>query len=244
MAKHRYLALPDKLDTRDFLEREAATPLPLKADLSQWLPPVRDQGQEGSCTGFAGTGIMGWMWRKYYNNPLTFAPQFLYRCERTIEGDVSQDAGASSRTMMLSMETYGVCLESSDPYSDTGWTNPASKEQLAEARNYRIGSYARTLTRNGVKAVLAGGNVASIGILVYDSFESDTVASTGIVPVPNPKNEQLLGGHEIYIFGYDDTKEVFHVRNSWGQTWGMQGNFTLPYGYWPYVMDSWVAYHK
>ena len=60
-------------------------------------------------------------------------------------------------------------------------------------------------------------------------FESEAVAKTGIVPLPDTKNEQLLGGHCIDLVGYDDIKEVFICRNSWGEGWGDGGNFYLPY---------------
>ena len=47
-----------------------------------------------------------------------------------------------------------------------------------------------------------------IGISVYTSFESDTVAKTGIVTLPK-KSEQLLGGHAVLVVGYDDKKKWF-----------------------------------
>jgi C1A family cysteine protease len=31
--------------------------------------------------------------------------------------------------------------------------------------------------------------------------------------------------------GYDDAKQWFIVRNSWGARWGLRGYFTLPYAY-------------
>lgn len=31
--------------------------------------------------------------------------------------------------------------------------------------------------------------------------------------------------------GYDDAKRHFIVRNSWGEGWGMQGYFTMPFDY-------------
>ena len=40
-----------------------------------------------------------------------------------------------------------------------------------------------------------------IGIMVYESFESDAVAKNGIVPMPNLATEQLLGGHDILVVG-------------------------------------------
>ena len=38
--------------------------------------------------------------------------------------------------------------------------------------------------------------------------------------------------------GYDDAKQWFIVRNSWGAGWGMKGYFTLPYAY---VTDASLA---
>ena len=31
--------------------------------------------------------------------------------------------------------------------------------------------------------------------------------------------------------GYDEGKQWFVVRNSWGTKWGMRGYFTMPYAY-------------
>jgi C1A family cysteine protease len=68
------------------------------------------------------------------------------------------------------------------------------------------------------------------GFSVYESFESDEVAKTGTVLMPD-KSEQLLGGHAVVLCGYDDETKRFLVRNSWGEEWGQAGYFTLPYEY-------------
>ena len=41
-----------------------------------------------------------------------------------------------------------------------------------------------------------------------------------------------IGGHAAVAgIGYDDSRQWFIVRNSWGRKWGMNGYFTLPYAY-------------
>ena len=67
-----------------------------------------------------------------------------------------------------------------------------------------------------------------MGIAVYESFESEEVARTGVVPMPGP-DEKLLGGHAILCCGYDDNTQRVTCLNSWSSNWGDAGYFTLPY---------------
>lgn len=240
MQKRLYTAIRDVPDTADKLAGPAPS-LPPRADLSAWLPPVRDQGQEGACTMFAGSGILAWHYKRFLGKDLVFSPQFGYRAERILEGDINVDGGAQSRTMMKVLTQYGLCLESSDPYEDTGWKNATTPTQLLEARNYRLGAYHRVPDIATLRSVLASGYVASLAIDIYASFESDEVAANGAAPVPKA-GEQCLGGHEVYCYGYNDALGLLLCRNSWGEDWGDHGNFSLPYAYWPFVSDSWTCH--
>ena len=38
------------------------------------------------------------------------------------------------------------------------------------------------------------------------------------------------GAHAYTIVGYDDSKQKFIIKNSWGDYWGDQGYGYLPYG--------------
>jgi C1A family cysteine protease len=242
-----YTALKDKEGwTRDLIANPVITTA-TAVDLSEWLGPVRNQGNEGACTMFAGSGIAEWNFKKYKSLDVVLSPQFGYRLERNIEGDNNVDGGAQSRTMMQVLTGYGLCLEATDPYVDTGWNKPTTAAQIVEARKYRLGAYHRIPDLLTLKSVLASGYVASLAITVYTSFESDEVTQTGLVPLPG-SNDVALGGHEIYAYGYDDAIKTasgtggLKMRNSWGTDWGIAGDFILPYEYWPYVNDSWTAH--
>ena len=101
-----------------------------------------------------------------------------------------------------------------------------AKAVVHKALNYRAVSQSLT----DMKGCLADGYPFVVGFSVYESFESDLVATTGDVPMPDP-SEQLLGGHAVLVVGYDDATQRFHLRNSWGRGWGVGGYFTMPYAY-------------
>jgi C1A family cysteine protease len=93
-----------------------------------------------------------------------------------------------------------------------------------------------------MQGCLASGYPFVFGFTVYDSFESDAVAQTGNVPMPIPA-ENVLGGHAVLAVGYDNTKRVFIVRNSWGPDWGAKGYCYMPYEYLltpSYSSDFWT----
>jgi C1A family cysteine protease len=225
-----YKLKPDSVDLRDhlhFIHPEANIQLPSLLDLRAKCPPIFDQGNIGSCTANAGIAyleiIMG--------NKVNLSRLFLYYNERVIENTVSSDAGASMRDICKALQNYGACREQFDPYVPSMFARKPSTIAYTDARNYRIKSYQSVPNLEAVKKDLFVTNMPVLmAMKVYTSFESQEVASSGIVPMPQP-NEQLLGGHAVLIVGYDETKQWLIVRNSWGSGWGDKGYFYLPYSY-------------
>jgi C1A family cysteine protease len=84
--------------------------------------------------------------------------------------------------------------------------------------------------RNTMRNLLHMGLPFVVGIQVYQSFESNAVAATGVAPMPKNK-DTLLGGHAVLVVGYNHLKQQWIVRNSWGEGWGDKGYFYLPYRY-------------
>ncbi len=110
---------------------------------------------------------------------------------------------------------------------------PISLQQCCyrDALKYKVVKYARVAQGlNQVKGCLASGYPFVFGFTVYESFESQEVAQTGIVPMPD-WNERAMGGHCVVAVGYEDTQQSFIIRNSWGRNWGMNGYYTMPYAY-------------
>jgi C1A family cysteine protease len=81
-----------------------------------------------------------------------------------------------------------------------------------------------------MQGCLAEGFPFVFGFTVYDSFESEAVAQSGEVSMP-ASGESVAGGHCVVAVGYDETKRVFIVRNSWGSDWGLNGYCLMPFEY-------------
>ena len=232
MKKHFYGWTPDVPDQRDqsfFLA--APIPLPAAVDLRPQCPLVYDQGQLGSCSANAIAGAIEF--DRIRQKLTDFMPSrlFIYYNERAMEGTVNSDSGAQIRDGIKSVNVSGVCPEREWPYDVSRFTARPAAQCYADARKDRALSYARVpATLNSMLQCLAAGFPFVFGFTVYESFESDEVAKTGIVPLPD-LNEKPLGGHAVLAVGYDMAKGLFLVRNSWGDDWGVGGYFWLPFNY-------------
>lgn len=195
-------------------------------DLRHKLPPVYDQGTLGSCTANALCAAFEYDAPGYMGSRL-----FLYYNERLLEGDVPDDNGAFLSTGINSMKKYGICPESDHPYVPSKFAVKPLAKCYTNALKHRVITARNILpTLASMKACLSSGFPFVVGISIFDSFESDAVAITGIVPMPLP-TETKLGGHAVLVCGYNDKQKWFIVRNSWGTQWGDKGYFYLPYAY-------------
>ncbi|MGD0236095.1 MAG: C1 family peptidase [Syntrophorhabdales bacterium] len=204
--------------------------LPSSVDLRPTCPAVADQGNLGSCTANALAGAMEFLMLKDQKPYADLSRLFIYYNERVIEGTVDQDSGAMIRDGIKTLADQGVCTEALWPYDISRFTVKPTDACYQEALKYKVTLYARLNVIDEMRTCLADGFPFVFGFTVYESFESQDVANTGVVPMPGT-NEQVLGGHAVVGVGYDDSQKRFIVRNSWGNAWGMKGYFTIPYDY-------------
>lgn len=232
----RYGWIPDLPDQRDHLyaaPQPALAKLPVKVDLRSKCPPVFNQGQLGSCTANAISAAHQFDQMKQKKSKV-FTPSrlFIYYNEREIEGTINQDAGAMIRDGIKSIAKLGVAAETAWPYVIAKFATRPPKKCFEVALANQALSYQRlTPVLSQLKGCLAAGYPFVFGFSVYESFESEAVVKSGVVPMPNGGTEKQLGGHAVMAVGYDDGKQRFIVRNSWGTGWGIKGYCTFPYAY-------------
>lgn len=251
MPKRGYGYVRDAVDARDFAYqavRPATVALPPVIDLRHLCSPVRDQGQLGSCTGFAiAVGMREFLENKTTGKFVKLSPLFVYYEERKIEKTIRQDAGAQPRDGMKVLAKLGCAPEKDAPYVISKFTQAPSRTALAHAAKFKIAAYHRLTTLAEMQTCLAGGNGFVLGFTVYESFESAAVAKTGKMPMPQP-NEKVLGGHAVFAAGYKLDASwagggCLIIKNSWSAHWGDHGYFYMPFAYvQPHlVMDAWTA---
>jgi hypothetical protein len=209
---------------------------PKIAFLTGTIGPRTDQANTGQCTGEGSKKLGERLYRRWKDQSPVFAPEFTYYLERQTEGTLSQgDCGANVDTSLVVPDPVaggvGWCPVDVAGYTPLDIVTPPSVAQLAAAKLWPGG--ARHTIGNiiaNIKSCILSDYSCVVGISVYDSFEEDSTAQSGLIPFPNLDVEQLQGGHEMHsALGFNDDIQcprapnpgAVLTENSWGDGWGM-----------------------
>lgn len=231
-------------DCRDFIYGQVLgmdtvfkASLPYRFSRLDTCGAVRNQGSFGTCVAFAGGGVKDEQEaRNYPGRGIITSPLFLYKKCKELDG-IPTTEGTYPRVLMKVLQQYGVCKESSFPYSGMTWPSMPSipTKAVDEATQFKIGAYASISTLTEVKHSLINNGPVLVALLLYESFLYPT---NGFIPLPGENGrDSLLGGHGMVVVAYDDDmtngkhKGYFTLRNSWGASWGDGGYCYVPYDY-------------
>jgi hypothetical protein len=166
------------------------------------FPPVYDQGDLGSCTSNSIIAGYEYTMNKQNEKYEHLSRLGLYWMERFAENpeNITEDLGAQISTGVNLIHTKGVGLESLWPYDVTKFAEKPPVTFFNDLKYHTAIKVQRiNKTIQAIDQCLLDGNPVIFGFTVYDSFESQEVATTGYVPIPNPNKEQCLGGHAVII---------------------------------------------
>lgn len=225
----------DKYDKAEAFEALAASSshysIPSRASLLKYAPTRKNQGQQGSCVGWASAYAARTILEAYTTgqNPddIAFSPSFLYN-QIALQGC----NGSYTSEALEKMKRDGLLAFSKFPYNQNSCSAKPSASQLSEARNFRIRGYNRLTLTGGnydvdieaIKQNIAQGAPVVIAVKVPPSF--NYVDNDRWQPDRNEANNvRNYGGHAMCLIGYDENKNggSFQIMNSWGSDWGQDG---------------------
>lgn len=259
-----------QLSVRDMLGR-VPTPAPgaspTSVDLRSSCSPIVNQGNLGSCTANAVSGLVEYFEKKSFGKYTSASRLFLYKTTRNLMF-LTGDTGAYLRTTLAALTLFGAPPEIYYPYNISKFDDEPTGFAYSLASNFQALSYYRLDTvglsssalLTNIKANLVSGLPAVFGLPVFSSY-TQASSNGGCFPYPT-NSESVVGGHALMVVGYDDSKTIKNtlpngiqttgalmVRNSWGISWGSSGYGWLPYQYvtagltsdwWSLVRNEWI----
>lgn len=211
--------------------------LPSRVDLTQYLPPIGNQGQTGTCVAWAcgyyqRSGLQAirnnYTGSQLNNSSRQFSPKDLFWSIPI--GKKNDDCnGTRFENAYDKLLQRGVATMQTVPFQNLGdcSSNPMSS-WTSEAGQYKIESYRELpLTVEAIKSKLAEKRPLTFGAMMRNGFYS--WRGSGVMRAADILNGQQGGGHAMSIVGYDDAKGAFRIANSWGTNWGDNGFAWIDY---------------
>lgn len=223
---------------------DAAITLPVSADISQYNPPVADQGDTNACVAWVTAYYMrGWYARRDGDYPSggpdgagSFAPMYLY--SQLAKG---QNTPISFDDALGMLAVQGVDTRADYTQGDQDYKDAPTLSERSNAASYKIaggavlfqGPNQGAAARTAIEASIASGNPVGIGIPVYDNFWNADSTHYYVDGTPGTNH----GNHAVFATRYDAAG--LWVENQWGTDWGRQGWVELS---WAFVeQNAWEA---
>lgn len=233
--------------------------LPSKYDISQYLPPIGDQGQYGTCVAWAlGYNLKTMIEAQDQNFTSSdlndsrnqFSPTDLFLAIPNSEKG-NNCSGTYLSSAFDVMQNRGIAKMSTAPYTNLGDCSQATQSSWdSEASGFQIDNY-RAVSHDvtAIKKEIAQDKPVGFGARLGDNFmtwDSDQVLS-GHTTFDRVGQH---AGHAMTVVGYDDSKGpngAFRVINSWSEFWGDQGFIWIDYNFFvsqDFLSVAYVASNK
>jgi hypothetical protein len=223
--KYKLDLIPSPVDPRDYTADAIyykSVRLPKTLDYRKDLPPIRNQGSQGSCSAMTAAVLKEWHELKELGYNDYMSPQFIYnlRPNKPEEGMIPRD------TMKI-LKNVGILPEKTYPYGSKKLIN---ESLIKKASNFKIFGFSRIRSLYAAKTSLISDGPLYAGFPVYSETRAKFWKQKN-------RRDKFLGGHAVAIVGW--TENSFIVRNSWGENWGDNGYTYYPFDEWGFHWEIW-----
>jgi hypothetical protein len=212
----------------------AAAALPERVDLRADWWKIGDQGQTGSCVGFAAAdGVLRYHFVKQglLDQAERLSVRHLWMAAKEVDELIDrpttfiEEAGTTVKAALDVARRYGCVREETLKFASAELYKGKTDEFYTEASALRIrGYYNLSLGVQGNSLTTWRHWLAEQGPIITRLVVDDTwwAASDTNGVLETYLAETASGGHAVTIVGYD--KDHFYIRNSWGtESWGRDG---------------------
>ncbi len=243
----------DKEDTENVPDSDPLTDDDVVSSSKLWeehFPEIGDQGSYGTCvtwaTGYAMKSALNDMEGKRF----VTSPVDLWHLIGTNDKSTGCN-GTSFEPALGAMVSKGAASMTDVPFANKKMTCDGTGVGNVDNKlgSYRIIAYTNELSGNGsygmtvanFKGYLEKGPIA-IGARLGQRFMEWNNSS-----VLSGTDSETVNGmhayHALVVVGFDDSKNAFRVRNSWGKSWGHEGSIWIDYDFFinRFCFGAWVA---
>ena len=195
-----------------------------------YVSPVRNQGQCGSCYAFGSMAMLESRLRILTSNTLqvVLSPQDVVSCSEYSQGC---EGGFPYLIAGKYAQDFGTVEESCFPYmgKDSACNEQKNCLRYYATNYYYVGGYYGACNEAQMRLELVRNGPIAVSFEVYNDFihySGGIYNHTGLIDRFNPWE---ITNHVVLIVGYGTEGGVpfWIVKNSWGEEWGEQGYFRI-----------------
>ncbi len=201
-----------------------------EVDGGNFITPVKDQGNCGSCVAFGASAAVEGTLRAERRDPgleVDLSEAFLFYCVARSQGRRCfgrEEGGWWPHAALEALQGEGVPDEASYPYT-AGDQECSSLAPDWQDRATQIGAWREITDPLEMRRWIATRGPVVGTMSVYEDFVRFYKGGVYRYISGAPG-----GGHCICIVGYDDDAQCWIGKNSWGTGWGEDGFFRIAYG--------------